>query len=141
MDAVKKVEHRLFQLVVNAYGDERRTALLLHWDGAVLRVAWNGGTVPESFGGAQAPMQSMLRQMVHRAQSYAPPSLRPSGLDDAYPVREGEGTNFVWMPKRIGYTRDTVRHFEELAKNLGLEIVAGLPAASQRPSRSVARSA
>jgi len=123
VDDPVKVEYRLFQLLVNAYGDERRTAVMLHWDGRTVRIAWNGGHVHERYGKLKPVLESSIRQLVADARDAATTTLNLGGLDEILPGRIGDGTHFVWGPKRIGYTKSPERHFVELAENLRLKVL------------------
>ena len=110
-----KVEFRIAYGSVGALEAERFALALIHWDGGRLRAA-RRHLVPSSFGAAREPLERTLRAL-ERAVDRA--SARPSfGLDDAFPVREGDATGISWSPLRVGHTSDPERHFRELADSL-----------------------
>lgn len=133
-----RVEFRLLQLVVNSTGDERRTAMLVHWDGRSMRVAWNEGRVPSELQKNAVALRGTLRSLVRKASAASMPHLFNMGIDDVFPVTEGMSTSHVWKPKQVGYTTSPDHHFRHLAELLALEVVQGEPTTSDdgfTPSR------
>lgn len=107
-------------MVVNAYADERRTALLVHWDGRQLRTAWTYPDLLAALVDARADIRSAVRSLVTRALAAAARARPGATLETVYPAPEGEGGLFAWTVPRVGITRDSEAHFREIAESLGL---------------------
>lgn len=124
MQPGRPIEFRLLQVQLNPIADERRTLVLVHWDGAYLRVAWTP-SVPVASPVARHAVAATVREVVRAAVARRTQPVLPMGLDAIVPVHEGSTAMLTWSPKRTGMTRDPVRHFEELSSALSLHPVEG----------------
>jgi hypothetical protein len=130
--SVRDVEFRFLQVVANHVADERVTVGLLHWDGTELRIAVNPGRVPDALG-AKPDLQSLLRSI---ETSYLPMAKHPSlsaSLDDLIQAPLGEAGLLTWSALKIGQTRDSKTHFEQLASALGLVRSSGRRRSTMEP--------
>ncbi len=124
MQPERPIEFRLLQVQLNPIADERRTLVLVHWDGGYLRVAWTP-SVPVASPAARHAVAASVRDVVRAAVARRKQPLLSIGLDAIVGVHEGSSAMLTWSPKRSGLTRDPLRHFEELSSALSLHPVEG----------------
>jgi hypothetical protein len=120
-----KVEFRLLQVILSPVSGDRVTVALLHWDGALLRVASSTAALRalerDHREGLRVAIQEAVRKAERKARSLAEEPVLDMGLAHVFPVREGFGAALYWAPITSVETADAEAHFTELRRELRLE--------------------
>jgi hypothetical protein len=111
------IEYRFLQIIVNPVSGDRATIALVHWDGGELRVASSFGAAPKTVTAAQkAVLKKLVRGIEEQKKEIGGTASQklPLRLNDVLPVREGVSSSIEWTRVRVGKTRDSRKHFDEL---------------------------
>lgn len=122
---MKKVEFRLFQLVLSHVSGDRVTLALLHWDGRTLRFASSEAPLkalsPDQRLAAREVLRDVMRKVRATSQRVAKKPRLDLGLAELFPVRQGFGASLYWSPVTAVRTDFAEAHFANLREELRLD--------------------